>query len=218
MGTMVAVYLLSTSRSNLNWVALSRLGSQLRQPVLLAISTGAIAALLVYFSFSIWSATENHWLASGFILQSAATLAVLSLLIWQTLAKLTGRDQVNLAPTLLQLTEENHLKRLIAVRQLEQWLQQRRLDLAEQTNVAACLEYLLHYEQDELIREAAFAALQLTRSPGDREKTTLTAGSGIPMSKMSQNPQVVRVRPEAVPSQNEIQRSQTQTESSPQQA
>jgi hypothetical protein len=159
-GTMLGVYLLATSGTTIDWVAISRLGDRLRQPVLLAIGTGAIVSLLVYVSLAVWGATENHWVASGLIAQGAATLAVLVLLIWQTLTRLTGRDRVELMPILLQVADDNGLKRMIALRQIGQWLEQGRLDRAERKSVAACVQYLLGRETDGAIREAALDVLQ----------------------------------------------------------
>ena len=159
-GTMLGVYLATTSDKTIDWVAVSRFGDRLRQPVLLAIGVGAIVSLLVYVSLAVWGATDNHWVASGLIAQGAATLAVLALLIWQTLTRLTGRDRVELMPMLLQVADENGLKRTIAIRQIGQWIEQRRLDRAERKSVAACLQYLLGRETDGAIREAAFDVLQ----------------------------------------------------------
>jgi hypothetical protein len=159
-GTMLGVYLMATSGTTIDWVAVSRLGDRLRQPVLLAIGTGAIVSLLVYVSLAVWGATENHWVASGLIAQGVATLAVLVLLVWQTLNRLTGRDRVELTPMLLQVADENGLKRMIAIRQIGQWLEQRRLDRAERKSVAACVQYLLGRETDGAIREAALDVLQ----------------------------------------------------------
>ncbi len=159
-GTMLGVYLAATSGKTIDWVAMSRLGDRLRQPVLLAIGAGAIVSLLVYVSLAVWGATENHWVASGLIAQGAATLAVLVLLVWQTLTRLTGRDRVDLMPMLLQVADENGLKRTIAIRQIGQWIEQRRLDRAERKSVAACLQYLLGRETDGAIRDAALDVLQ----------------------------------------------------------
>lgn len=159
-GTMLGVYLAATSGKTIDWVAMSRLGDRLRQPVLLAIGAGAIVSLLVYVSLAVWGATENHWVASGLIGQGAATLAVLVLLVWQTLTRLTGRDRVDLTPMLLQVADDNGLKRTIAIRQIGQWIEQRRLDRAECKSVAACLQYLLGRETDGAIRDAALDVLQ----------------------------------------------------------
>lgn len=176
-GTMLGVYLATTSGKTIDWVAVSRLGDRLRQPVLLAIGAGAIVSLLVYVSLAVWEATDNHWVASGLIAQGAATLAVLVLLVWQTLTRLTGRDRVELMPILLQVADENGLKRMIAIRQIGQWLEQRRLDHAECKSVAACLQYLLGRETDSAIRDAALDVLQqiqlmqVIRHPQTRDRS-----------------------------------------------
>ncbi|MGD1901281.1 MAG: hypothetical protein ACFB9N_03485 [Geitlerinemataceae cyanobacterium] len=176
-GTMAGVYMAATSGKKIDWVAVSRLGDRLRQPVLLAIGSGAAVSLLVYLSVAIWNSTANHWMASGFIAQGVATLAVLVLLVWQTLVRLTGRDRVELTPILLQIADENELKRAIAIQQIGQWIEQRRLDRAERKSVSACLQYLLTRETDEAIRDAALdvlGAIQLQ----DGKHYALGAASG----------------------------------------
>jgi len=194
-GTMAGVYLAATSGKTIDWVAVSRLGDRLRQPVLLAIGSGAIVSLLAYLSLAVWNSTENHWMASGFIAQGAATLAVLALLVWQTLTRLTGRDRVDLTPILLQIADDNGLKRAIAIQQIGQWIEQRRLDRAERQSVAACLQYLLGREDDAAIRDAALGVLGTIQTQSDRARSyALGAASGDPMAiRFSRKQQTDRV-------------------------
>ena len=183
-GTMLGVYLIATSGNTIDWVSVSRLGDRLRQPVLLAIASGAIVSLLVYVSLAVWGAIENHWVASGLIAQGVATLAILTLLVGQALVRLTGRDRVELMPMLLQVADENGLKRTIAIRQIGQWIEQRRLDRAERKSVAACLQYLLGRETDGAIREAAFDVLQQLQSESP-DRLGMAASEPITFSEKS---------------------------------
>jgi hypothetical protein len=126
----------------------------------LAVGMGAGTVLLTYMVSAIWSNIENHWLASAGILQLAATLAVLGLLIKQAIDNWLTAQEANVEQLIAQFTANDDLERLIAVRQLAQRVQQKRLPLNQETAIAQYCQVLLGRETVPTIREAALETLE----------------------------------------------------------
>ncbi|MCC5898806.1 MAG: hypothetical protein JJU32_12950 [Phormidium sp. BM_Day4_Bin.17] len=159
MSATLGVYLLLQSKWRLRWGHLHRWFSGPQKPVVLATTTGGLATLSTYMATAIWVSSDNHWMASGFILEGLATLAILGLLTWQTLHRVLGRDHVDLNGMLSQLSQEDPLKQVVALRQLERWILAELVDEQEQQTILDCCRVLLTRDLDAVVREAALALL-----------------------------------------------------------
>ncbi len=84
----------------------------------LAVGTGGMATLGAYMSLAIWADSESHWMALSVILQNLGTIAIAGLLLRQALSLGAAKDEVALDRILADLTDADPVKRLIAVRQM----------------------------------------------------------------------------------------------------
>lgn len=159
MSATLGVYLLLQSNWRLRWADLRRWFSGSQRPIVLAAVTGGLATVSTYMATAIWVTSDNHWMASGFILEGLATLAILGLLAWQTLHRVLGRDDVDLNGMLSQLSQDDPLKQVMALRQLERWILRELLEEQEQQTILDCCQVLLTRDLDPVVREAALALL-----------------------------------------------------------
>lgn len=134
LGALIGVYLIHQGQWQLpnEW---RRLWLPSQRPVTLALFSGAVVSVGAYVSIALWTETHGSWVAKGMILQGVATAAMLLLLGWQTIERLTHREvgdssadahtsQRTVERLLSDLSDADALKRLIAVRRLTQWVQQ----------------------------------------------------------------------------------------------
>lgn len=172
MSATLGMYLLVQSNWRLRWADVRRWFSGSQRPIVFAAITGGLTTVSTYMATAIWVSSENRWMASGFILEGLATLAILGLLAWQTLHRVLGRDQVNLNGMLNQLSQNDPLKQVMALRQLERWLLGELLDKQEQQTIIDCCQVLLARDIDPVVREAALAVLA---SQSTQESLTLVS-------------------------------------------
>lgn len=125
----------------------------------LAVGSGSIATFTTYMTASIWIDANSHWIATGAILQGLGTIATLILLIWQIFSWQTSRQEAQMDDLLINLTDTDPLKRLIAVRHLTRLVIRTR-DSAQHKTVAEYLRLLLSTEQESVIQAAVFDSLQ----------------------------------------------------------
>jgi hypothetical protein len=118
VAVMLLVYLLHDWQPKWNGAQTRKFLQGWNQPFLIAAGAGAIATFVIYLAVSVWAESDSGWIATGAILQGLGTLTVLVWLVWQRLNHLRDRSLINHHQLLLDLTHENSLKRLIAVRQL----------------------------------------------------------------------------------------------------
>ncbi|MFM2430186.1 MAG: hypothetical protein RLZZ511_1399 [Cyanobacteriota bacterium] len=123
--------------------------------ITLSVLAGAGASLGTYTALSMWLATENHWLATGMILQGTVTLGALGVLLWQKLQPTP--QQTGLIQHIQNLTNPDALQRLIAVRQINHLLPKHP---EQRSDIAEFYQVLLTREPDRLIREALMDGLQ----------------------------------------------------------
>jgi len=161
VAVMMLIYLLHDWKLELPWAELRKFLDSCNQPFVLAVAGGGVATLTTYLAASIWMESESHWIASGAILQGAGTLAVLVLLIWQNLSRQANRDRVAYNQLLADLTHDDSLKRLIAVRQLAATVPDRNSDPVRRREVADYFRLMLNREAEPLIREAVLDGLHL---------------------------------------------------------
>ncbi len=133
----------------------------LNQRLVLSVCSGVGATLGIYGILSIWLETQNHWLATGIILQGTATLGTLGLLLWQNWDKHRAPSPEHIQDwnhCLLDLTHADPLKRLMAIHQINQQL---RDWPDQQAHVAEYFRIMLSRETDEMIRSALLDGLQI---------------------------------------------------------
>ena len=170
IGVMALVYVLHDWQPRLNTAALQKLLEGWNQPLMVAVGSGAIATLLTYLGVSVWAESESPWIAAGALLQSAGTLAVLLMLITNRLNRQTQRDRTVYSQLIADLAHADPLKRLIAVRQLTDWVSvledepsDRRLGRSKKPTRQEIGDYfrvMLQREEDAIVREAVYDGLQ----------------------------------------------------------
>lgn len=119
---MVLVYRMQQWDWQVRWLELWRILTGSNRQLTLAVGCGAFATMGAYMSVSIWVDLENHWLASGLILQNLGLAAVIALVVWLVISQRTSQQQAYLERMLTNLTDADPLKRLIAVREITRWV------------------------------------------------------------------------------------------------
>lgn len=126
----------------------------------LAVGMGGITTVSTYIAAAIWVDSNSPWIAVGVIVQGVGMLLTLVLLVWQIFSLSGSREEDHIDQLLVNLTETDPLKRLLAVRQLTKFITRKRVDASVQQDVVECLRLLLSREEEAVIREAAFNSLQ----------------------------------------------------------
>lgn len=159
LGVMLLVYLLQKS----DW---QKYRSQLRQllagsnrHVATSVVSGGMAAFSTYMAVSIWLEAQQPWMATGMILQGLGTLVVLSILVWQLIGRQSHRDTVKIDRLLLDLTDTDPLKRLIAVRLLSRLSADPRFS-RDQKIILDSFRLMVNQEKESVIRDAILDSLQ----------------------------------------------------------
>ncbi len=161
IGVMLLVYSMQEWDWQRRWLEINKLINSPNRRLVLAIGSGGIATLSTYMASAIWVDSRSPWMASGAIAQGLGTLLTLILLAWQIINLHASREEGRIERLLLNLTEVDPLKRLIAVRQLTKLITRQRVDVSVQQDAIECLQLLLSREQEGMIREAAFESLQV---------------------------------------------------------
>lgn len=170
VGVMTLVYLLHDWQPTLNGSTWRKVLQGWNQPLLVATGAGAIATFTTYLAASVWVDAESRWIASGAILQSIGTVAVLILLITQMLDRRDQQLRIPYHQFVADLTQDDPLKRLIAVRQLTDGvsvLADERRDRPTgapkkpaRHEVAGYFRVMLQRETDPIVRDALYDGLQ----------------------------------------------------------
>ncbi|MCZ0898739.1 hypothetical protein ON021_02310, partial [Microcoleus sp. HI-ES] len=133
-----------------------------------------IATLGAYMSLAIWADSSSHWMALSLILQNLGTIAIAGLLLRQALSLGAAKDEVALDRILADLTDADPVKRLIAVRQMTDLVNQGgfgpvssvKSSLAKpsqriaRSRAAECFRLMLSREPEALVRNALLEGLQ----------------------------------------------------------
>ncbi|MBH8561164.1 armadillo-type fold-containing protein [Nostoc sp. CENA67] len=160
VGVMLLVYSMQEWDWQSGWSEIHRFLNSPNRRLALAVSSGGIATVSTYMAAAIWVDSNSPWIAAGTIVQGLGTLLTLILLVWQIVSFYGNREEDNFDRLLLDLTQQDPLKRLIAVRQLTKFMTRRKIDPAVQQHAVQCLQLLLSREEEAVIREAAFDSLQ----------------------------------------------------------
>lgn len=160
VGVMLLVYSMQAWDWQRRWLEIRKFLNSPNRRLVLAVGSGGIATFSTYTAAAIWVDAGSHWIAVGAIAQAVVTLLTLILLVWQILNFHASQQEGQLERLLLNLTETDSLKRLIAVQQLTKLITRQRVDTAQQQEMSACLQLLLTREEEAVVREAAFESLQ----------------------------------------------------------
>jgi hypothetical protein len=121
-GLGIAAMMLVYRGQSRDWELLRSLVEQLwenpNRRFIVAVGSGGIATLGAYLSLGIWADSESHWMALNLILQNFGTIAIAGLLLRQALSLGAEQDEATLDRILADLTDADPVKRLIAVRQM----------------------------------------------------------------------------------------------------
>lgn len=142
------------------WLRLCKLWQSIDQRLVLAVLGGTVTTFGIYLMVAIGSAVTSSWLALGFLLEGLGILAILGILIWQGMQQQTHRQAAHLDRLLDSLTDDNALRRLVAVRQMTQWVTARQIAEADRSHFTDYLRLLLHRESEPVVRDAALEGLQ----------------------------------------------------------
>ncbi|MEH1839529.1 MAG: armadillo-type fold-containing protein [Nostoc sp.] len=160
VGIMVLVYSMQEWDWQLHWSKIHKFLNSSNRRLALAVISGGLATVTTYMTTAILVDSHSSWIAAGAIMQGVGTLLTLILLVWQIVNFYENREEDHLDQLLINLTEKDPLKRMIALRQLTKVISRKRVDSSVQQDVVECLQLLLSREEEVVIREAAFKSLQ----------------------------------------------------------
>ncbi len=160
IGVMVLVYSMQRWDWRSHWLKIRKLFNSPNRRLALSVTSGGIATVSTYMAAAIWVDSNSPWIAAGAILQALGTLLTIILLVWQIVSFYGIREEEQLDRLLLTLTEQDPLKRLIAVRRLTKFVSNKRIGSSLQQNIIECLRLLISREEEVMVREAAFESLQ----------------------------------------------------------
>jgi hypothetical protein len=155
LGTMWLAYTLRESAWRAAITDLVNALQGVDRRITLSILAGAGATFGTYTALSIWLESQNHWLATGMILQGTVTMGAIGVLLWQKLQP--SPRQSGLLQYIEDLTDADPLKRLIAVRQINQLFKQHP---EQQADITEFYQVLLKREPDRLVQAALMDGLQ----------------------------------------------------------
>jgi hypothetical protein len=130
------------------------------QAMAIAVAIGGMTSLLTYLAVSMWLSTENHWMATGMILQTMGIFATLCLLVWQFLTHKSSEAELSLNQLIVNLTDADPLKRLISVRQLTSLIRNNHGQREQQEAIADYFNLMWGRETEPLVREALLEGLE----------------------------------------------------------
>ncbi|MBE9051070.1 armadillo-type fold-containing protein [Nostocales cyanobacterium LEGE 11386] len=184
VGVMLLVYSMQKWDWQLCWSQMRQFFNSPNHRLALAVGSGGIATVSTYMAAAIWVDSKSSWIATGIILQGLGTLLTLILLVWQMVSFYGNQEEDNFERLLANLTAQDPLKRLIAIRQLTKIITSKRIDSQMQQAAIPCLQLLLTQEKETVIRDAALESLQaldyLQVQPSSKMATL------IPLSTQSQ--------------------------------
>ncbi|MBE9207264.1 hypothetical protein IQ244_12155 [Nostoc sp. LEGE 06077] len=191
VGVMLITYSNQQWNWQLHWGEIQKFLKGPNRRLVLAVGSGGLATISTYMAATIWVDSHSPWMATGAILQGLGTLLTLVLLLWQILSRYTNQEQDIFEQLLLNLTEQDPLKRLIAVRRLTKFIARQPVNAALQQEVAQCLQLLLTKEGETIIREAAFESLQTLECLNNLSSSTAMPLKPVKLKVQTQKSQVL---------------------------
>lgn len=157
---MLAIYLIQQWHWQRIFQQWQRFLQGTNRVVAIAVATGSIASLFTYMAASIWSESENHWMATGAILQGIGIIATFTLLVWQILTHQSNQTEISLNELIVNLTDPDPLKRLISVRQLTSLVRNHHCEREQQQAIGDYFNLMWSRETEPLVREALLEGLE----------------------------------------------------------
>jgi hypothetical protein len=190
LSVTVGVYLTQQRRLKLSWRGWHRLWKRLNRASTVAALAGILALGSTYLATAVWVESDQHWLVTSVLLEGFGILAIFSLLLWQILHRqFQQQDQGEFQFQILlgELSHTDPLKRLIAVRQLTQWVVNRvpsnaSLSIAPE-HLAECFRLMLDRETEPLVCSALMESLQHLNPTRQLAGSQLSPMSARPVGK-----------------------------------
>lgn len=132
-------------------------GSNLKLAI--AVLSGGIGGFGTYLAASIWTDSENRWLATGSILQGFASLLTLVLLVGNWWQGNQRSSQAKFDRLLLDLSDREALKKSIAIHQLTALALENRFDRERRWQLIEYYRLMLAQPQITPIQNALWEAL-----------------------------------------------------------
>ncbi|MGB5633960.1 MAG: ATP synthase subunit I [Waterburya sp.] len=161
IGLMSLCYLLQNSHWQRYWQKWQNFFVGSNRQLVLAVAAGASGAFCTYLAASVWTDTENQWLATGSILQGFVSLTTLALLCWSLRGKKASSIQAKLDQLLADLSHSDRLKRLVAIRQLTRLLVSNRLSSEYYGQSIEYFHLMLSEPQPPVVRNALLESLDI---------------------------------------------------------
>ena len=126
----------------------------------IAAFSGGMGGFSTYLAANIWTDSENPWLATGSILEGFGSLLTLGVLGWYVWQNNRHSTEIRIEKLLLDLSDREPVKRLVAIRQLTRLVGRDRLASDYYGEVVECYRLLLSQPQPPAIRKALLEGLQ----------------------------------------------------------
>ncbi len=161
VGAIVTGLLSSQSREfiPLQLTHLQRRFEQLHPSTSLAL-VGGCTGFITYLATSIWVESQSHWLAAGMLLQGVGTVAALAVLTHHIAQRSVAEPKQTQSLSVVDLTDEAPLRRLIAVRQLTQMAIELEMNHPQRQELLDYLHLMERYETEPLVRAAVRSGCQ----------------------------------------------------------
>ncbi len=162
-GAMAAIYLFETWPWQKYLEEGYRLWHSRHRRLLLAGMGGSLTVLLSYGAIAFWQSMSNHWLTSVMLIQGLMMSAMFALLFSRHWQYQSPQNQFEQA--LENLGDRSSVRRLYAIRQLRQLLQQQRLTGEQRQTLHTFLQLSWQQEREKPLREALLGTLRLYTRP-----------------------------------------------------
>lgn len=163
MGLMGVVYWGQTAQWQRRWRSIYEFCQSFQGKLAIAVISGGLGTIGSYMAFYIWCHAQNRWLATGLILQGLGTFLTLGLLSWQLWDKPRKKQDNQYQEWVSQLTDNNELKRLIAVENLARLLEEQRLNPSQIKQLSVYFLLMLKQENNTMIRQAILKGCQFSK-------------------------------------------------------
>ncbi len=161
MGLMGVVYWVQTGKWQGRWLYFYEFSQSFQGKLAIAVISGGFGAISSYIAFYIWSNAQNRWLATGLIVQGLGTFLTLGLLSWQLFSIPRKKQENQYQEWVLQLTNDNALKRLLAVQNLYYLLEKKQLTTTQIQQLQRYFALMLHHEEERIICEVVLEYFKL---------------------------------------------------------
>jgi hypothetical protein len=161
IGLMWLTYQVSLKQWRKLWEKIISSLTGSNRKLVFAVLSGSLGGFVTYMTTAIWADSENHWLATGSILQGFGTLITLILLGWQINRHHSDRNNSQFEQLVADLTAIDSLKRFIAIRQLTNLGQKKALNREQRRQLIEYFYFMLAQSPETSIQEALYDSLDV---------------------------------------------------------